>query len=83
MHVFLSSADFFFKKMKKSFRVSDGSDLYQDRRFVGPDLGPNCLHRLHVSANDKSRFKQGRGFRGHMDSYVVTRGVQYVMKTHS
>ena len=24
----------------------------QDRRFVGPDLGPNCLQRL--SADDKS-----------------------------
>ena len=27
-------------------------DPDQDRHFVGPDLGPNCLHRL--SADDKS-----------------------------
>ena len=23
-----------------------GLDPDQDRHFVGPDLGPNCLHRL-------------------------------------
>ena len=23
-------------------------DQDQDRRFVGPDLGPNCLQRLYV-----------------------------------
>ena len=32
-------------------RVSNGLDPDQDRHFVGPDLGPNCLQRL--SANDK------------------------------
>ena len=49
---------FFFKMnfLKKSFRdtirVSNGLDPDQDRRSVGPDLGPNCLQRL--SAADKS-----------------------------
>ena len=33
-------------------RVSNGLDPDQDRHYVGPDLGPNCLHRL--SADDKS-----------------------------
>ena len=59
----LSSADFFSKLLiKKSFRdtirvfrntirVSNGLDPDQDRHFVGPDLGPNCLQRS--SADDK------------------------------
>ena len=49
----LSSADFFFSKLKlskKSFmniiRVTNILDSDQDRHCVGPDLGPNCLQRL-------------------------------------
>ena len=34
-------------------RVSNGLDPDQERHFVGPDLGPNCLQRL--TANNKSR----------------------------
>ena len=34
-------------------RVSNSLDPDQDRRYVGPDLGPNCLQRL--SLDDKSR----------------------------
>ena len=33
--------------------MSNSLDLDEDRPFVGPDLGPNCLQRL--SADDKSR----------------------------
>ena len=47
----------FFSKLtlsKNSFRntirVSISLDPDQDRHFVGPDLGPNCLQRL--SADD-------------------------------
>ena len=49
-----SSADFIqnqFFREKKSFRrtsVSNSLDPDQVRRFVGPDLGPNCLQRLSV-----------------------------------
>ena len=32
--------------------MSNGLDPDQDRSYVGPDLGPNCLQRL--SADDKS-----------------------------
>ena len=32
-------------------RVSNSLDPDQDRHYVGPDLGPNCLQRL--SADDK------------------------------
>ena len=48
---------FFNTCSKNSFRntvsVSNSLDPDQARRFVGPDLGPNCLQRL--SADDKSR----------------------------
>ena len=26
--------------------MPNGLDTYQDRRSVGPDLGPNCLQKL-------------------------------------
>ena len=56
--ILLSSADFFQNLLfsKNSFRntisVSNGLDPDQDRHFVSPDLGPNCLQKL--SADDKS-----------------------------
>ena len=54
----LSSADYFkISNFKKFFQdlyqiVSNSLDPDQDQRFVGPDLGPNCLQRL--SADGKS-----------------------------
>ena len=60
----LSSAYFFQNKLffgKNSFmntiRVANSLDPDQDRHFVGPDLGPNCLQRL--SADDNSHHLQG------------------------
>ena len=56
LYAFLSSADFFFKSTfsKSSFgntiRVPNGLDSDQARRYLGPDLSPNCLQRL--SADD-------------------------------
>ena len=44
----ISSKDSF----RKTIRVSNNIDPDQDRHYVGPDLGPNCLHRL--PADDKS-----------------------------
>ena len=35
--------------------MSDSLDPDQARLNVGPDLGPNCLHRL--SADDTSRYR--------------------------
>ena len=50
----LSSADFLLKKTyRNSICASNGLDPDQDRRSVGPDLGPNCLQRL--SADDNTR----------------------------
>ena len=44
----------FSKKISRhSIRLSNGWDPDQVRRFVGPDLGLNCLQRL--SADDKIR----------------------------
>ena len=57
--MFLSSADFFsnsnFSKtsFKNAIRVSNIFNPGQVRRFVGPDLGPNCFQML--SADDTSR----------------------------
>ena len=60
----LSSADIFFKislflvafsKMifrEYQYRVQSSLDPDHARRFVGPDLGPNCLQRY--SAGDNS-----------------------------
>ena len=53
----LSSADFFSKvtisknSFRNTIRVSNSLDPDQDRRSVGPDLGPNCVERS--SADDK------------------------------
>ena len=61
LHAFLLSVDFFFFKLtffffffKKIFHtviVSNSLDPGQTRRFVGPDLGPDCLQKL--SADNK------------------------------
>ena len=63
--MFLSSVDFFkinFKKKKcfwNTIRVSNSLNPDKAPRFVGPDLGPNCLQRL--SADDNSRHERGKG----------------------
>ena len=38
---------------RNSIKVSNSLDLDQTRRFVGPDLGPNCSQKL--SADDTGR----------------------------
>ena len=38
---------------RNTIRVSNTLNPDQDRRYVGPDLGPNCLQRL--SADDTRR----------------------------
>ena len=65
LHAFLLSADFsqnqlfdlkinFLKNsLRNSIKVSNSLDPDQAQRFVGPDLGPNCLQRL--SADNTSR----------------------------
>ena len=61
-HAFLSSAEVFFFKinsLKKSFRntirMSNSLDPDQARRFVGPDLGPNCLPRFSPDDTGRQR----------------------------
>ena len=50
---FFSKLTFSKTVFRKTVSVSNGLDLDQDRHFVSPDLGPNCLQRL--SADNKSR----------------------------
>ena len=50
---FFSKSTFSKNSFRNTIRVSNGLDPDQDRRSVGPDLGPNCLQRL--SADDISR----------------------------
>ena len=37
--------------------MSNGLDQDQDRRYVGPDLGPNCLQRLSADDTCRQRVK--------------------------
>ena len=46
--------NFFKRKFRNTIRVSNGLDLDQDWRIVGPARGPNCLQRL--LADDKVIF---------------------------
>ena len=38
-------------------RVSNSLDPDQARRFVGPDLGPNCLQMLSAEETSRQRLK--------------------------
>ena len=61
--LFLSSADFlknyFFEKnsFRNTIRMSNSLDPDQARRFVGLDLGPNCLPRLSADDTGRQRVK--------------------------
>ena len=35
-------------RFRNTIRVSNSLDPDQARRFVGPDLGPNCLQMLYA-----------------------------------
>ena len=48
-----SKSTFSKKYFRNANRVSNSFDPDQARRYVGPDLGPNCLKRL--SADDTRR----------------------------
>ena len=50
--LFLSSSDCFRNNyFRNTIRVSNSLDPDQARRFVGPELGPNCLQRLSAEAD--------------------------------
>ena len=50
------------KTFSNTIRVINGLDPDQDRRYVGPDLGPNCLQILSADDNSRQRVNR-RGFR--------------------
>ena len=60
---FLSSAYFSISTFSKNsfrnaIRVSYSLDPDQARRLVGPDLDPNCLHRLSADDMGRQRVKE-------------------------
>ena len=69
---------------KKSFsgrptiRVSNRSDPDQTRRFVGPDLGPNCLQKLSADDTRRSRVNIGR-FCHHHDCVIRFKVYSYIV----
>ena len=55
-HLWIFFYIFFFfskKSFRNTIRVSNNLVPDEARRFVGPDLGPNCLQRL--STDEKTR----------------------------
>ena len=62
--LFMSSVDF--SKLTSSNNFSEIPSECQTvwtliRRFVGPDLGPNCLSRLSADDTDRQKVKQESG----------------------
>ena len=57
--IFFSKLAFSIKSFRNKISVSNGLDPDQDRRSVGPDLGPNCLQML-LSADGKVAASKGR-----------------------
>ena len=56
---FFFKVKFFEKKyFRNTIRVSHGLDPDQVRRFVGPDLGPNCLQKLLTDNTSRYRVKR-------------------------
>ena len=43
---FYSKLYFSINSFRNTLRVSNVLDPYQARRFVGPDMGPNCLQKM-------------------------------------
>ena len=48
---------FFEHSFRNTIRVSNSLDPDQARRFVGPDLGLNCLQRLTADDTSRQRVK--------------------------
>ena len=55
---FFSKSTFLKNSLRNAITVSNSLDPDQDRHYVGPDLGPNCLQWL--SADDTSRQRVNR-----------------------
>ena len=59
-------------------RVSNSLDPDQNRHFVGPNLGPNCLKGLSAEDTSRCGFRKGKllycdGVNGHMFIYSCCR----------
>ena len=49
-------------------RMSNSSDLDQARRFVGPDMGPDCLQSLYADGNAATSRKRVYFGYGHVEN---------------
>ena len=54
---FFSNSSFSNNSFRNPLKVSNGLDPDQDRRFVGSDLGPNCLQRLSAAYGSRQSVK--------------------------
>ena len=76
LHVFLSSADIFFKSsflknyFSNSFRVSNSLDPDQARQNVGPSLSQNC----QKPSDQFSKFRTKYGYSVLIRSNIVNAG---------
>ena len=52
---FFQNQLFLKNSFRNTFRVSNSLDPDQAWRFVGPDLGPNCLQRLSADKTSRQR----------------------------
>ena len=59
--LFVSKSTFPKISFRNIIRVSNSLDQDQARRFVGPDLGPNCLQRLSTYATSRLIVNDGTG----------------------
>ena len=55
---FFSKTNFSKNSFRNSVRVSNKLDPYQARRYVGSDLGPNCLQMLSADGTSRQRVKR-------------------------
>ena len=53
--LFFSKSTLTKNSFRNPIRVSNSLDPDQARLFVGPDLGPNCLHKLSAEDTDRQR----------------------------
>ena len=67
-----SKSNFTKNSCKNTTRVSKGLDQDQARRFVGPDLGPNCLQKLSTDDTCSQRANGDRESVLHISARLYT-----------
>ena len=70
--------NFYKKYFRSTIRVSNGLDPDQDRRSVGPDMGPNCFAKVYAHASSDDCHICGQCMLRHMRSLTRT----FTARTH-